>query len=393
MKQMIYTGILIIITLGLVEIILPVIIDLPNPYANLEIKSYSTGEVIRLQNPRNSDITFLFRPNELFPEGESLVNNIHINNFGFRHSDDIDSLKNELRILAIGGSTTQGYDYRYDKTWCQVLEKKLESQMKLPVNVYNGGTAGASMFDHIALLQNRAIHLKPDMVILFAGVNDLNLLLGDNNKYRFNDIYERSESVTWYKLLLGKSSIYKLLKNAMINLKKPKPNSNIKERKHRPLPEGVPVQFADHIIPPLETQLLPLAANPIIDYDYYKRMVSSFIGTCKANGIPLMVITQPTTWLSEDQILQKYHWMFKNKQNKFNKDFMQEAMDNMNEDVAKICLSNNVPVFRAESNLPINGEYFYDDCHFTPKGSVLLGNILGDFLLKNDHAHALGLPK
>ena len=84
------------------------------------------------------------------------------------------------------------------------------------------------MFDHIALLQNRAIHLKPDMVILFAGVNDLNLLLGDNNKYRFNDIYQRSESVTWYKLLLGKSSIYKLLKNAMINLKKPKPNSNIK---------------------------------------------------------------------------------------------------------------------------------------------------------------------
>jgi lysophospholipase L1-like esterase len=384
MKHIFYTLILICITLGLVELILPLFIELPNPYAHLEVNRFSSGSVIRLQNPRNTDITFLFRPNDLFPEGESVVNDIHINNYGFRHDEDIDSVKKEYRIFAIGGSTTQGYDYLYEKTWCQVLEKGLEKKYNIPINVYNGGTAGAAMFDHIALLQNRAIHLQPDMIILFAGVNDLNLLVGDKNKFRFDDIYEKSESITWFKLLLGKSSIFKLVKNAKENLTKSDLDKGLKERKHRPLPKGIPVQFADQILPSLVTQALPLGTNPEVDFEYYKKMVASFIGTCKANGIPLFIITQPTTWLCNDDALQKYHWMNKNKDSRFDKKFMQASMNKMNDDVAKLAIENNVPIFRAETKIPNDGEYFYDDCHFTPKGSVFMGNMMSDFVLQND---------
>ncbi len=386
MKSLFYTLIVIIITLIGAELILRVFLDLPDPYQSLRTRTYSTGSVIRLQNTPNSDVTFVFHPNELYPRDEKNIINIHINNFGFRHHENIDTTRNEFSIFAIGGSTTQGYDYPYDKTWCQILEKGLESHFKKPIRVYNGGTAGAAMFDHLALLQNRVIHLKPDMVILFAGVNDLNVLVGDNNRYRFENIYETVEYVSWYKLVLGKFTLYKLFHNASRKLRADEgsPLKTTSGDDDPGVPEGTPVQFADHVLPAQEAQKLPMGENPNLDFNYYRNMVISFIGTCMANNIPVMVMTQPTTWNTADTTLQKYHWMNKNKSRRFDKKFMQASMDRMNEDMASAAGERKIPCFRLEEFIPNNGQYFYDDCHFTPKGSVLAGELLKDYIVKNN---------
>ncbi|WP_341226818.1 SGNH/GDSL hydrolase family protein [uncultured Arcticibacterium sp.] len=385
MKRVFYSLIIFIFTLLIAEVILLFFVKLPDPYDHLRVKSYSTGEVVRLQNSRNSDFAFLFRPNELFPMDSSVVTDIHINNFGFRHNDDVDTTRDEFSIYAIGGSTTQGYDYPYNQSWCQVVEQKLEKVTSKPINVYNGGTAGAAMFDHIALLQNRVIHLKPNMVILFSGVNDLNVLLGDNNLHRFDDIHESSELVNWPKLLLGKSAIFRLAHNARnkINMKVSAP-ANLEERKHRPIPDSVDIQFSDHLLPPLLTNELPLGTKDHVDFDYYKKMVTSFVGICKANEIPIIVMTQPTTWTSKDTTLQKYHWMNKNKEHKFSKEFMQGAMDRMNSDVVEIASKQEIPIITLDKEIPNNGEYFYDDCHFTPKGSVFVGETVARYISENN---------
>ncbi len=377
---------MILVTLIGAELVLRLFIKLPDPYQHLRSQKYSTGSVIRLQNTRNTDLAFVFNPNELFPKDEKNIINIHINNQGFRHHEDVDTSRNEFSIFAIGGSTTQGYDYAYEKTWCQVLEKDLEASLKSPINVYNGGTAGAAMFDHIALLQNRTIHLQPDMVILFAGVNDLNLLLGDDNIYRFDDVFETQESISWYKLGLARFTLYKLFLNAKrrVHANEDSPLFRKADENDTTIPEGTPVQFADHKAPPIETEALPLGKNPVLDYDYYSRMVRSFIATCKVNNIPVVVMTQPTTWKSSDERLQKYHWMHKNRENKFSKEFMQNSMDLMNNNVQQICENQKVPLLRIEKLIPNNGEYFYDDCHFTPKGSVFVGNTLAEFIKENN---------
>lgn len=385
MKKVVYSLIVFVFTLLIAEVILLFFVKLPDPYAHLRVKSYSTGEVVRLQNSRNSDFAFLFRPNELFPEEASVVNDIHINNYGFRHNDDINPERDEFSIYAIGGSTTQGYDYPYEESWCQVVEKKLENHTNKPINVYNGGTAGAAMFDHIALLQNRVVHLDPDMVILFSGINDLNVLLGDNNLHRFDDIHESSELVNWPKLLLGKSAIFRLAHNARKKFRSNTPLlKDIPEREHRPIPDSMPIQFSDHLLPPLMTEQLPLGKHDSVDFEYYKKMVTSFVGICKANDIPLVLMTQPTTWTSKDTTLLKYHWMHKNKEFKFPKEFMQGSMDKMNGDVTKIASTHEVPVIPLDQQMPKTGEYFYDDCHFTPKGSVFVGETVAQYITENN---------
>ena len=386
MKNIFYTLLVIFFTLLGAELMLRLFIDLPDPYQHLRVKSYSTGEVIRLQNTRNTDLTFVFNPNELFPEDEKNIVKIHINNQGFRHQDDVDTARNEFSIFAIGGSTTQGYDYAYEKTWCQILEKNLENKTGRSINVYNGGTAGAALFDHIALLQNRVIHLKPDMVILFAGVNDLNLLVGDDNIFRFDDVYEEIEAVSWYKLGLARLTLYKLFLTAKRKIKSDEehPLKRKSNEKDTGIAFGTPIQFADHMAAPLATQKLPIAKGPEINFMYYQKMIKSFIATCQINEIPVVVITQPTTWLTEDEKLQKYHWMNKNKENRFSKDFMQQCMNKMNSDVHQITLEQNVPCFKLENEIPNTGEYFYDDCHFTPKGSEYVGETLTRFFMDNN---------
>ncbi|AWW00601.1 SGNH/GDSL hydrolase family protein [Arcticibacterium luteifluviistationis] len=385
MKRVVYSLIVFVFTLLIAEVVLLFFVKLPDPYAHLRVNSHSTGEVIRLQNSRNSDFAFLFRPNELFPLDASVVNDIHINNYGFRHNDDVDTSKNEFSIYAIGGSTTQGYDYPYDQTWCQIVEKKLEKSTNRSINVYNGGTAGSAMVDHIALLQNRVIHLNPDMVILFSGVNDLNVLLGDNNLHRFDDIHESSELVNWPKLLLGKSAIFRLAYNARNKLKTKSPSLvNLIERKHRAIPDSMSIQFSDHLLPSLITNKLPLGTPPQVNLSYYKKMVTSFVGICKANDIPVVVMTQPTTWNTKDTTLLKYHWMNKNKEFKFSKEFMQGTMDTMNKDVSEIASNQEIPVIKLDEEIPNTGEYFYDDCHFTPKGSVFVGETVARYITENN---------
>ncbi len=385
MKSFLYTLIILFVTLLGAELVLRIFMDIPDPYQNARTKTYSTGSVIRLQNTPNSDVTFVFHPNELFPKDEKHIVNIHINNYGFRHEEDIDTTRKEFSIFAIGGSTTQGYDYDYETTWCQVLEKGLEEQFKKPINVYNGGTAGAAMFDHLALLQNRVIHLKPDMIILFAGVNDLNVLVGDNNRFRFDNVYESVEYISWYKLALSKLTLYKLFYNASRKLRadEDSPLKTTSGDEETEIPVGTPVQFADHIQPAKDAMNLPLAPNPKLDFDYYSNMLKAFIGTCKANGIPVMVMTQPTTWNTTDEVLNKYHWMNKNKETRFEKKFMQASMDRMNEDMQAVADKEGIPCFRLASSIPATGEYFYDDCHFTPKGSRLVGELVKDYIIKN----------
>lgn len=387
MKNLFYSLVVLLFTIVVAEIVIRAFIDLPDPYAHLRVKVKTTSGVIRLQNPRNDDFYFYFEPSDIYPLDEPNIIPIHINNFGFRHQEDIDpQQKGEYRIFAIGGSTTQNYDYTYDKTWTQVLEKNLENEFRSKINVYNGGTAGAAMVDHIALLQNRVMHLLPDFVILFIGINDLNLLVGDENPYRFTDIYDDAESISWYKLALGRLTLYKLFLNIQQKIKDNAISQKEDEKRKEINPEievGTNIVFISHKGMIKETESLPEADFPDVNFAYYKSFVKSFIGSCITNGVKLMVITQPTTWNTEDEQLAAHHWINKNKKNRFPKKDMQDAMDFMNKEVAKICKNNNIPCFRADKVLPKTKEYFFDDCHFTPKGSVALGDSISNFIIKN----------
>ena len=86
---------------------------------------------------------------------------------------------NELRILALGGSTTNVYPYIKDrsKIWTSLLAESLSKSLNRPVHVFNAGLpygTSAELMIHFLL---KGKYLKPHVVIFHEGGNDVAPLL------------------------------------------------------------------------------------------------------------------------------------------------------------------------------------------------------------------------
>jgi lysophospholipase L1-like esterase len=73
------------------------------------------------------------------------------------------------RIVALGGSTTFGVYVDDRDTWPSRLQKTLGGDFE----VINAGVPGFTSAENLIQLSLLAVHLKPDFVVLFQGLNDL----------------------------------------------------------------------------------------------------------------------------------------------------------------------------------------------------------------------------
>ena len=101
---------------------------------------------------------------------------IELNSYGFRtHEFDFDKQPGDLVVLAFGGSTTYGYKASSNQdTWPARLERMLaERYPGRRVRVYNMGVDMATTAVSVVNLALIGVHLRPDLVIVHHGYNDL----------------------------------------------------------------------------------------------------------------------------------------------------------------------------------------------------------------------------
>jgi lysophospholipase L1-like esterase len=100
--------------------------------------------------------------------------NAQTNNFGFRNSEDVIEPKpaNALRIIAYGGSTTYCYNLPNDMTWPAQLARILRAQRNPSDQVLNAGAIMWSMGHEFARAKRDLPKFKPDIVIIYSGVNE-----------------------------------------------------------------------------------------------------------------------------------------------------------------------------------------------------------------------------
>lgn len=76
--------------------------------------------------------------------------------------------KDDFKIAVLGGSTTDdGYDTR---NWARILYEKWPDDA---ITIYNGGTSGYTSTQELIKLERDILPLKPDLVIVYDGFNDL----------------------------------------------------------------------------------------------------------------------------------------------------------------------------------------------------------------------------
>jgi lysophospholipase L1-like esterase len=99
-----------------------------------------------------------------------------INNFGFRNLEDITEEKQPgvTRVYCSGGSTTFCYNLTTEESWPNLLQEKLRAVKGHERDeVLNAGQITFGVSQELALARRLVPRLKPDIVVLFTGINEL----------------------------------------------------------------------------------------------------------------------------------------------------------------------------------------------------------------------------
>lgn len=96
------------------------------------------------------------------------------NDYGFRNVEDVREPKpaGALRVIAYGGSTTFCYNLNTEQAWPARLERLLRASRNKDDQVLNAGAIMWSVGQEFARAKRDIPKLKPDVVILYSGVNE-----------------------------------------------------------------------------------------------------------------------------------------------------------------------------------------------------------------------------
>lgn len=374
-RNIIWIGLSIVIGVVLTEIALSLFFPVPDP--NADRKS-------RL--PDREYIESQFFPKEayvFYPEAGlshmSEATRFTTDNKGFRGGNLImPKPPDEYRIFMVGGSTTECLYLDDDATITADLERYMIAQHPdgLRVRVYNAGKGGDKSYDHIAMISQRIVHLQPDMIIVFAGINDLLAAMAGVDYTHYSDARRTTFSFTdLLGLLATEFQIPRRLalifhKRSDLEIRQALPFHSdyrrlVELRKSYPLSKTFPKTN----LPAFETNL------------------RSIIGIARANNIKLVLMTQPTTWNSKiDAGVAEWHWMNCVDKVSYHEAHMDRAMGQYNDVTRRLASEFNVPLIDLARALPKSSEIIYDDCHFNVVGARVAAEYIGKQLGANIYA-------
>jgi len=349
---------MILVLLVIIEIIFWKVAPVADPFAKHKNSAPLNNQYIESQFPKKVSYTFEIEFDLPLMDSSATFTT---NNMGFR-GDSLISPKprNEYRIFLVGGSTTENLFIDDSIGFERQIQEKLQVENPaIRIKVYNAGKSGDASPDHLAMLGQRLVHLKPDLIILFPGINDLNRLAADYD-YLHYPVKSTEIERNWLVDLKFFLSNFQLMRR-LINVMNPEEESARKAI-------FLTTNYKDKV---KEVQSLPLESSlPEFDISIYERNTQSFIGICKSQNIDLLLLTQTFTWDSdEDNNLSNSHWMVGIGDKRYPEDALAGRLMEMNQSIIDLAVRDSVDLLDLEKLIPKTNAYFYDDCHFN-KGGV-----------------------
>jgi lysophospholipase L1-like esterase len=328
-----------------------------------------------------------FQPNQqylFYPEpelaGMGKIARFTTNNLGFRGPDIVmPKPPEEFRIFMVGGSTTECVYLDDTLAITYILESYLSET--LPENivprVYGAGKSGDRSYDHLAMIGQRIIHLEPDLIIVFCGINDItgaiydadyiHMPQADGGKISFGDLT---------KYILTEFQLPRRLYYAYKGILKPSSGDDVLTA----------ISFKSDYRRKVDLRKSSPQTDqpPRIDLKPYRQNLRSIIGLVEAHNIKLVLLTQATTWNSQtDSLITDWIWGTYKNGLTYREDKLDDAMTAYNDVMRQLGIDTKTPVFDMALIMPKSLDFFYDDCHFNIAGARKAGRLLGDYLIEN----------
>jgi len=144
--------------------------------SNYELKESGLASVNIIQTPITMMISDPILGWRIKPDSSKEADGVVFanNSYGFR-GNEINEKKGKdvFRIICFGDSSTYGVFVTYEDIYSEKLEEKLDNHFRnIRFEVINAGILGYSTFQILALFEERIKALKPDLIIVSAGIND-----------------------------------------------------------------------------------------------------------------------------------------------------------------------------------------------------------------------------
>lgn len=362
-----------IASIALGEWILRLVAPVPDPYERY--KGPGFNQYVASQFPPNS--RFITTAEAGLP-GVSGTNRFTTNNMGFR-GDDLVRPKpsSEFRIFMVGGSSTECLfldDRQAIHTVLQSAMSKLDRSGRT-IKVYNAGKSGDRSDDHVSMIVHRIIHLEPDMIVVLAGLNDLRALIAGFDYLHFAQpgAEERPSvsllvRVTATEFQLGRRVHY------FLRARRPRRPREVLEE----------ITWRSNYKERVRIRVNAPATNerPVFSTKPYGKNLATIAGLSRAHRIPLIYVTQQTTWNSRvDPRAEQWQWMLYLRGRTYRADIMDAALESVNDAMRQVAAEQAVPLYDLPKTMPKSTEFFYDDVHFNVKGARTAGEGLAAFIV------------
>lgn len=348
-----------LICLIVLEFALRRIAPLQDPYAAQKVPRDSINQYIKSEHPKN--LRLVTEPEPDLP-GVRGPNVFTTNNLGFRGDDlTIPKPANEFRIFMVGGSTTECLYLDDSKTITRVLQNELNKSKgaNLTVKVYGAAKSGDASDDHCSMIVHRIVQLQPDMIIVFAGINDLTRALV-NYDYLHYVKDEPPDRLRSLKYLATDCQIVRRFHYLFSRITPPV--TQVFQEIHLRSQYKNEITLCNSV--PLSNE------HPRIDLAAYANNLRTIAGVAQAHGIKLVLMTQQTTWNGPDNAnLKEWQWLLCRSGTRFREDYMNEALTALNDQTRQVAREFSLPVYDLAVTMPKSRDFFYDDVHFNDRGA------------------------
>lgn len=315
---------------------------------------------------------------------------IYVNSHGFR-SEEISVKKgvNTYRIAVLGGSTVLNREVSYEKNAVRILEKMLQARYKnKKIEVINGGkdwyTSEHSAIQYLFDIKD----FKPDMVIMWHGVNDLytSCTPSDTQYGDFKRDYSHS---------------FGAVAQIVLTYFRPQPIVQIKLISFDLLVKFLRDNFYSDITTYMKQNAFEKYVKSYMSnentvfvrefpsIDVYRRNLITIAQQVKNDGVVFIVGNQPSLYKKKMTVEEMKALIFPKlvciqQEKYYSRDSLQNGMKQINSVTESVAREQNIPFINLDSKVPKTLEYFLDSVHYTEKGNMLIAEELFTFITKSN---------
>jgi len=149
----------------------------------------------------------------------------NVRKMGFRSGPaSVEKPEGTFRVICVGGSSTWGDGVESEDAWPSVLERMLRKR-GLDADVINAGLPAYTTFQIFILLREYLVAYDPDVVVMYAGFNDMSLSVGPFTQREIWDMMQGKAGpwgnfVPRAQKVLSRSRLYGAMRLAIVGTKR-----------------------------------------------------------------------------------------------------------------------------------------------------------------------------